>query len=58
MKSLPAIADGRLKDRRLLEEGSLALALAALNGEGEETRLVGGAVRDLALGQTDRKSVV
>jgi poly(A) polymerase len=50
MKSLPAIADGRLKDRRLLEEGSLALALAALNGEGEETRLVGGAVRDLALG--------
>jgi poly(A) polymerase len=49
MKSLPAIADGRLKDRRLLEEGSLALALAALNGEGEETRLVGGAVRDLAL---------
>jgi poly(A) polymerase len=50
MKSLPAIVDGRLKDRRLLEEGSLALALAALNGEGEETRLVGGAVRDLALG--------
>ncbi len=50
MKSLPAIADGRLRDRRLLEEGPLARALAALNGEGEETRLVGGAVRDLALG--------
>jgi len=49
MKSLPAIADGRLRDRRLLEEGPLARALAALNGEGEETRLVGGAVRDLAL---------
>jgi tRNA nucleotidyltransferase/poly(A) polymerase len=28
----------------------LARALAALNGAGEETRLVGGAVRDLALG--------
>jgi poly(A) polymerase len=51
MKSLPTIADGRLKDRSLLEQGPLALALEALNGDGEETRLVGGAVRDLALGQ-------
>ena len=34
----------------LLREGPLARALAALNGDGEETRLVGGAVRDLALG--------
>lgn len=51
MTGLPAIVDGRLKDRRLLEEGPLALALEALNGDGEETRLVGGAVRDLALGQ-------
>src|SRR5260221_4380422 len=51
MKSLSAIAGGRLRDRRFLEEGPLALALEALNGDGEETRLVGGAVRDLALGQ-------
>ena len=43
--------DGRLADRRLLETGRLARALAALNGDGEETRLVGGAVRDLALGE-------
>lgn len=51
MNALPAIADGRLKDQRLLREGQLARALDALNGDGEETRLVGGAVRDLALGQ-------
>jgi poly(A) polymerase len=51
VKGLGAIADGRLRDRRLLEEGPLALALEALNGDGEETRLVGGAVRDLALAQ-------
>jgi poly(A) polymerase len=50
MSELTAIVDGRLKDRRLLREGRLALALEALNGGGEETRLVGGAVRDLALG--------
>lgn len=51
MTGLPAIVDGRLKDRRLLREGRLARALIALDGDGEETRLVGGAVRDLALGQ-------
>ena len=51
MKSLPTIVDGRLRDRRLLDEGRLARALEALDGGGEETRLVGGAVRDLALGQ-------
>ena len=51
MNALPGLRDGRLADRRLLETGRLARALAALNGEGEETRLVGGAVRDLALGQ-------
>ena len=50
MSALPGLQDGRLADRRLLETGRLARALAALNGEGEETRLVGGAVRDLALG--------
>jgi len=46
MNALPGLRDGRLADRRLLETGRLARALAALNGEGEETRLVGGAVRD------------
>jgi poly(A) polymerase len=51
MTGLPTIVDGRLKDRRLLDEGRLARALEALDGEGEEARLVGGAVRDLALGQ-------
>jgi poly(A) polymerase len=50
MNALPGLREGRLADRRLLETGRLARALAALNGEGEETRLVGGAVRDLALG--------
>jgi poly(A) polymerase len=50
MKGLPTIVDGRLKDRRFLGEGRLARVLDALNGGGEETRLVGGAVRDLALG--------
>jgi tRNA nucleotidyltransferase/poly(A) polymerase len=51
MSGLPAIRDGRLIDRRLLDEGRLARALEALDGRGEETRLVGGAVRDLALGE-------
>ena len=51
MSALPGLRDGRLADRRLLETGRLARALAALNGDGEETRLVGGAVRDLALGE-------
>lgn len=49
--SAPAgVADGRLRDLAPLSVGPLARALAALNGDGEETRLVGGAVRDLALG--------
>jgi tRNA nucleotidyltransferase/poly(A) polymerase len=51
MSGLAAIRDGRVVDRRLLDEGRLARALQALDGEGEETRLVGGAVRDLALGE-------
>jgi poly(A) polymerase len=45
-----AIADGRLAAPGPLGEGPLARALAVLDGDGEETRLVGGAVRDLALG--------
>ncbi len=51
MSGLPAIRDGRLTDRRLIDEGRLARALRTLNGQGEETRLIGGAVRDLALGE-------
>jgi poly(A) polymerase len=51
MSALPGLRDGRLADRHVLETGRLARALAALDGDGEETRLVGGAVRDLALGE-------
>ncbi len=45
------MAGGKLKDLAPLRRGPLARALEALNGGGEETRLVGGAVRDLALGE-------
>jgi poly(A) polymerase len=48
---LSGLAGGRLKDLTPLRQGPLAQALEALNGGGEETRLVGGAVRDLALGE-------
>jgi poly(A) polymerase len=51
MSDLPTIVDGRLKDRSILRRGRLARALEALDGGGEETRLIGGAVRDLALGR-------
>jgi poly(A) polymerase len=47
----PGLAGGKLKDLTPLKQGPLARALQALNGAGEETRLVGGAVRDLALGE-------
>ena len=50
MNRLPGLRDGRLRDFQLVMRGPLARALQALNGEGEETRLVGGAVRDLILG--------
>jgi poly(A) polymerase len=49
---VPGLANGMLKDQRPLRQGPLARALEVLNGGGEETRLVGGAVRDLALGET------
>lgn len=49
MTRLSTIVDGRLADRRLLQEGRIARALAALDGDGEQARIVGGAVRDLAL---------
>ena len=51
MTDLPGLKDGRLEDLAPLRQGPLAKALEALNGEGEETRLIGGAVRDLALGE-------
>ncbi len=50
MSGLPTLIDGRLADRKILEKGRLARALEALDGGGEETRIVGGAVRDLVLG--------
>jgi poly(A) polymerase len=46
---MSALASGRLRDMSLLREGPLADVLKLLNGDGEETRLVGGTVRDLAL---------
>jgi poly(A) polymerase len=51
MTVLPGLAGGKLKDLAPIRRGPLARALEALNGGGEETRLVGGAVRDLALGE-------
>ncbi len=51
MTVLRGLAGGKLKDPTPLRQGPLAQALEALNGAGEETRLVGGAVRDLALGE-------
>jgi tRNA nucleotidyltransferase/poly(A) polymerase len=51
MTVLGGLAGGKLKDLTPLRQGPLARVLEALNGGGEETRLVGGAVRDLALGE-------
>src|SRR5579862_7926839 len=51
MIALSGLAHGKLKDPTPLQQGPLARALETLNGGGEETRLVGGAVRDLALGE-------
>ena len=51
MIALSGLADGKLKDLTSLRQGPLARALEALNGGDEETRIVGGAVRDLALGE-------
>ena len=50
MNALASVVDGRLVDDRPLRKGPLARVLEALDGGGEETRVVGGAVRDLALG--------
>jgi poly(A) polymerase len=51
MTVLRGLAGGKLKDLTPLRQGPLAQALEVLNGAGEETRVVGGAVRDLALGE-------
>ena len=50
MTVVPGLEGGKLRDLTPLKQGALARALEALSGAGEETRLVGGAVRDLALG--------
>jgi poly(A) polymerase len=50
MTGLPGLQDGRLGDCDHLRRGPVARALVALNGGDVETRVVGGAVRDLALG--------
>jgi poly(A) polymerase len=46
-----AIRDGRLADLSLLSSPPLRRAFALLDAEGEEARLVGGAVRDVLLGE-------
>ncbi len=51
MTVLRGLAGGRLKDLTSLRHGPLSRALEVLNDGGEETRLAGGAVRDLALGE-------
>ena len=50
MSCLPGLEEGRLREFGSLMRGPMARALQALNGQGEETRLVGGVVRDLVLG--------
>ena len=50
MSDLPAIAGGRLRRQEPAARGPARARAEALDGDGEETRLVGGAVRDLALG--------
>ncbi len=45
------IIDGRLEGAAFPRDPKLARVLATLNGEGEETRVVGGAVRNALLGE-------
>ena len=45
------IIDGFLTDAPFLDEPRLARVLLALNGDGEETRVVGGAVRNALMGE-------
>jgi poly(A) polymerase len=46
-----ALREGRLADLSVLRQPTLARAMELLNRDGEEARLVGGAVRDLLLGE-------
>jgi len=46
-----AIRDGRLTDLSVLSSPPLARVFTLLDADGEDARLVGGAVRDLALGE-------
>ena len=46
-----ALRGGRLADLSALRQPTLARAIELLNRDGEEARLVGGAVRDLLLGE-------
>ena len=50
MHALTLTADGRLAGSGMLDDPRLARALDVLNPAGEETRLVGGAVRNALLG--------
>ena len=50
MSRLATLVNGRLADDSVLSHGRVVRVLEALNGSGEETRIVGGAVRDLVLG--------
>lgn len=45
------IIDGHLIDAPFLEEPNLARVMLALNRDGEETRIVGGAVRNALMGE-------
>ena len=49
-RSLRIGADGRLTDRDVLDDPDLRRLLALLGSEGEEARVVGGAVRNALLG--------
>ena len=51
MSAALRLAGGRLAGFDALKQGALAKVWALLEGGGEETRIVGGAVRDLLLGR-------
>jgi len=51
LRPAPArLIDGRLADASFLSAGPLSRVLACLNGDGEETRVAGGAVRNILFG--------
>jgi len=51
MTPQPGAAARSLKDAAWLREGALARLLAVLDGDGEEARVVGGAVRNALIGE-------